>query len=173
MAGNPFAAQQPQGAPGVPYGQPAPAGPGFAYAPAPVAPARGNPALGIALGVVAMVVCALLDGLLIKGTKHEIGYAALAVGALVGFTVGKLGGRNKALPLVALVLAVLGVYFGQVYGITLLAASAPGMPGTANLLVHHYGAVQHAWKESMDAKSVIFLLIAAVEGFVFTRRVAN
>jgi|GEM_PF-3445859 hypothetical protein len=173
-SGNPFAGQAaPQGAPGVPFGQTAPAGAGFAYAQVPAAGRRGNPALGVLAGVAAMVVCALLYGLLIKGTKHELGYAALAVGILVGVAVGKIGGRNNALPVVALVLSALGVYFGQVYGITLLASSVPGVPSTTDLLLHHYGLVQHAWKESLDAKSVIFLIIAAVEGFVFTRRVSN
>ena len=68
--------------------------------------------------VAAAIVAAVLYGLLI-GTKHEIGYAALGVGALVGFALGKVGGRNPARRSLGIPLSLLGVYAGQLFGIAL------------------------------------------------------
>ncbi|MEC3996498.1 hypothetical protein VSR01_24485 [Actinacidiphila sp. DG2A-62] len=186
---NPYAPQQPQ----APYGQQPPAGwggqqqpqggwggpqpQGFdpaAYPPpgGPMARAAGNPALGILVGVGAMLVAAVLYGLLIKGTKHEIGYAALGVGALVGLALGKIGGRHPALPFVGVPLALLGVYFGQIFGLALIAASVNDVSVTT-ALTDHYSFLQDSWKDAMDAKDILFFGIAGLEGFLITKRVAN
>jgi len=178
---NPYAPQQPG-----PYGAQAPAqAPGgfnpAAYppppafgggAPVPAQPApSGNPALGIVLGVAAALAAALLYGLLIKGTKHEIGYAALGIGALVGLALGKAGGRHPALPVIGIPLALLGVYLGQMFGIALLI-SGHGVT-VSDLFLHHYHFLQSLWKDSMDAKDFLFFGIAGLEAFVIARRVAN
>ncbi|MBY8881799.1 hypothetical protein [Actinacidiphila acidipaludis] len=163
----------PQGAWGAPPQQP-----GFngaAYPPpAPMAPMaqRDNAGLGILAGLGAVVVSALLYGLLIKGTKHEIGWAALAVGALVGLALGKVGGRNPVLPFVGIPLALLGVYLGQLFGLALIAASANDV-GVVDVFTQHFSFLQHAWKESLGAKDFLFFGIAGLEGFVFTKRVAR
>jgi hypothetical protein len=186
---NPYAQQPPQpAAPQQPYapspyvtpqqGAPAPAPGGFnagAYAPpAPIgAASAGNPGLGIVAGVAAALVAAVIYGLLIKGTKHEIGYAALAVGALVGFALAKAGGRNPSLPFIGIPLALLGVYLGQIFGIALLISDIPGAPGVMSLFTSHYGVLQDTWKDAMDAKDYLFFAIAGIEGFVVTKRVAG
>lgn len=180
---NPYAAPPQQPAPGQsPYGPPpqAPYGaapqPGFNAAayppPAPIAPQRDNAALGILAGLGATLVAALLYGLLIKGTKHEIGYAALAVGALVGLALGKVGGRNPVLPFVGVPLALLGVYLGQLFGIALIVSSTNDV-GVVDVFTQHFSFLQHAWKESMDAKDFVFFAIAGLEGFLFTKRLAR
>jgi hypothetical protein len=181
---NPFAQTQyapPQGQ--SPYGAPpAPGGfNGTGYPPpafgggtptAPVAPAQDNVALGVLVGVVAAVGAALVYGLLIKGTKHEIGYAALGVGALVGVALGKVGGRNPALPVIGIPLALLGVYLGQLFGIALLVNSELHL-GVVNIFTDHFHDLQQAWKDSMDAKDFLFFGIAGLEAFVIARRVAR
>lgn len=187
--GNPYAQQPPQQQPqspypASPYAAPAPGGaPGAApggfnaaaYAPpAPMGAAPGgNVGLGVVAGFAAALVAAVLYGLLIRGTKHEIGYAAVAVGALVGFALAKVGGRNPALPVIGIPLALFGVYAGQVFGIALLMATLPGAPGVMTILTDHYGLVNSAWKDAMDGMDFFFYAIAAVEGFVITKRVAN
>jgi hypothetical protein len=171
--GAPVAGAPPQDAPFGPPPQPGAPG-GFAYpATAQVqAPDRGNPAVGILAAVGAVIVAALLYGLLIKGTKHEIGYAALGVGALVGLTLGKIGGRNPVLPFVGIPLALAGVYLGQLYGIALIA-SGEGVGSVGDIFFHQFSTLQHVWKESMDAKDFLFFAFAGLEGFVITKRVAN
>ncbi|MEU6851446.1 hypothetical protein ABZ901_16160 [Actinacidiphila alni] len=182
---NPYAAGPPQQGgypqqPQAPYGQQPQQGwgapqPGGAFNPGgyppPMASARGNPGLAVGVAFVAALVAALLYGLIIKGTKHEIGYAALAVGAIVGFALGKLGGRNPALPVIGIPLALFGVYAGQIFGLALIAASVNDV-GVMTVLTDHYSFVQDAWKESMDAKDILFFGIAGLEGFLVTKRVA-
>jgi len=173
---SPYAPQQPPAGGPSPYGQQQPFN-GAAYAPpAPYAPQvapRDNVALGIVAGIVAALIAAAIYGALIKGTKHEIGYAALAVGALIGFTLGKIGGRNPVLPIVGIPLALFSVYAGQLFGIALLIAAVPGAPGVVSIFTDHFSVLQQTWKDSMDAKDIFFFAIAGLEGFVVTRRVAN
>lgn len=186
---NPFAQQQQYGAPPqapygappqAPYGAPAP-GPyapggfnGASYPPPPAPPAasRDTAGLGILVALGAALAAALVYGLLIKGTKHEIGYAALAVGALVGFALGKVGGRNPVLPFLGVPIALLGVYVGQLFGIALLVSSEFHI-GVVDIFTHHFHELQQTWKDSMDGKDFFFFAIAGLEGFVVTKRVAS
>jgi hypothetical protein len=188
---NPYAQQPPQppqqpAAPQQPYA-PSPyvnpqqggAAPGGfnagAYAPpAPIGAApAGNPGLGVVAGIAAALVAAVIYGLLIKGTKHEIGYAAIAVGAIVGFALAKVGGRNPSLPFIGIPLALLGVYLGQLFGIALLISDIPGAPGVMSLFTQHFSVLQDTWKDAMDGKDYFFFAIAGLEGFVITKRVAG
>ena len=116
MDGNPYAQQAPAGAPyppqpGVPGG--APMAPPVPMAPAAPAPVRDNLVVGLLAAVVAAVVAAALYGVIIGATKHQIGYAAVGVGFVIGLAAGKLGGRNPVLPIASVVLALVSVYFGQ------------------------------------------------------------
>lgn len=193
QGGNPYGQQPPQG--GNPYGQPEPGqqpgvppqggnpfgqqpqqpgGFGGGYPPpAPLPPARNNVGLGILAGVVAMIVAALAYGGLIKLTEHEIGYAALGVGALVGVALGKVGGNNPLLPVIGIPLALLGVYLGQVFGIALTIADLPGAPGVVTILTDHFDLVQQAWKDNVGGMDILFFGLAGLEGFVIAKRVAN
>ncbi|MEU3461547.1 hypothetical protein ABZ721_16595 [Streptomyces sp. NPDC006733] len=174
QGGNPYGQQPPQG--GFPQqGQPGqqPGGFGGGYPPpAPLPPARNNAGLGILVGVLAMIVAALAYGGLIKVTEHEIGWAALGVGALVGVAVGKVGGSNPILPIIAIPLALLGVYCGQIFGIALTIADLPGAPDVLTILTDHFDLVQEAWKENVGGMDILFFGLAGVEGFVIAKRVA-
>ncbi|MEE4541791.1 hypothetical protein V2S66_07380 [Streptomyces sp. V4-01] len=177
----PYAPQAPQAPAPSPYGAPQQPGafdpaaypPPAPFAqPAPLAQRPGNPALGVLAAVGAALVAALLYGLIIKGTKHEIGYAAVAVGAVVGLALGKIGGRNPALPIIGVPIALLGVYLGQLFGIALLVDSTYHI-GVVNIFTHHFHDLQQTWKEAMNGMDFVFFGIAGLEGFVITRRVAR
>ncbi|MFG1808854.1 hypothetical protein [Streptomyces sp. NPDC049040] len=146
-----------------------------AYAPpAPIgAPPAGNPGLGVLAGFAAALVAAVIYGLLIKATKHEISYAALGVGAIVGFAIAKAGGRNPALPFLAVPLALFGVYAGQMFAIALAVSDLPGAPGVVSILTHHYGLVQDYWKHIMDGKDIFFFAVAGIVGFGVSKNVAS
>ncbi|THA69201.1 hypothetical protein E6P78_12255 [Streptomyces sp. A0958] len=157
--GNPFAGQQP----GVPYGAPAP------FTPAP--PARNNVGLGIAAAVVAAVVAAALYGVIIGTTKHEIGYAAVAVGFVVGFASGKVGGRNPVVPVVSAVFALVAVYFGQLLGEAMIAAKE--FPVTVSeLFFDHFGLLNEAWKADSNFLTYFFFVIAAIAAFSGAKKAA-
>lgn len=180
--GNPYAGQQPgQPQPGAPtgnpfaeqpgpYGQPAgrPGQPGPQFgggAPfAPAAPARDNVGLGILAAVVAAVVAGAVYGAIIGTTRHEIGYAAVGVGFLVGFASGKVGGRNPALPVLSAVFALIAVYFGQLLGEAMMAAK--DFPVTVSeMFFDHFGLLNDAWKADSDFISYLFFAVAAVAAF--------
>ncbi|MER5368829.1 MULTISPECIES: hypothetical protein [unclassified Streptomyces] len=157
--GNPFAGQQP----GDPSGNPfAGQQPGMPFAPP--APARNNLGLGLAAGFVAAVVAAAIYGAIIGATKHEIGYAAVGVGFIVGFAAGKVGGRNPVLPVVSAVLSLVAVYFGQLLGEAMIAAKE--LPVTVSeLFFDHFSLLNEAWKAESDFISYLFFAVAAVAAF--------
>jgi len=169
-SGNPYG-PPPQGAP---YGQPPAYGqqpghgqhPGFLTPPA----ASGNPALAILLGLVTAVVVAVAYGWMIGLTEYEISYAAVGVGFAVGAVVGKVGGRNPALPYAGLVLALLGVFLGQFYGEAILMSKASDL-STSTLLTDYTSDVFNMWKHDVGIMGVAFLVIAAAIGFSVPRRI--
>ncbi|MFD9460868.1 hypothetical protein [Streptomyces sp. NPDC060027] len=173
---NPYAgapADQPpvpqQGFPqqGVPQGAPQP---GFPVAPvAPAAPARGNAALGLAAAVAAGLVSAILYGLIIGLTKHEIGYAAVGVGFLVGIAAGRVGGRSQTLPVASVIVSVAAIYLGQLVGEAMIGAKEYGV-GFSEVFFDHFDVVQEAWKSQADPLTFVFFAVAAYVAFQSTRK---
>ncbi|MEV7854879.1 hypothetical protein [Streptomyces sp. NPDC088183] len=171
--GNPFAGQQPGGAPtGNPFAGQQPGAP-FGGAPfAPPAPAHDNIALGLVAAVVAAVVAAGIYGAIIGATKHEIGYAAVGVGFVVGFASGKVGGRNPVLPVVSAVLALVAVYFGQLLGEAMIAAKE--YPVTVSeWFFDHFSLLNEAWKADSNFLTYVFFVIAAVAAFSGAKKAAE
>ncbi|MCX4730070.1 hypothetical protein ACIA74_05890 [Streptomyces sp. NPDC051658] len=170
--GNPFAGQQPGAPTGNPFAGQQPGAP-FGGAPfTPPAPARNNIGLGLVAAVVAAVVAAGLYGAIIGATKHEIGYAAVGVGFVVGFAAGKVGGRNPVLPVVSAVLALVAVYFGQLLGEAMIAAKE--LPVTVSeLFFDHFSLLNEAWKADSDFISYLFFAIAAVAAFSGAKKAAD
>jgi hypothetical protein len=164
--GNPYAQQGPAGAPYPPQ-------PGaFAPAPVPPAPARDNLVVGLVAALGAAVVAAALYGVVIGATKHEIGYAAVGVGFVIGLAAGKAGGRNPVLPIAAAVLALASVYFGQLVGEAMIGAKATGL-SFSQVFFDHFSVVQKAWKEDSDPLTFVFFAIAAFAAFSGTKKTAH
>ncbi|HEY9327803.1 MAG TPA: hypothetical protein VIS09_06140 [Streptomyces sp.] len=176
--GNPYAAQPGQPQPGAPTGNPfagqqpvgAPFGGGAPFAP--VAPARNNVGLGILVAFIAALVAAGIYGAIIGATKHEIGYAAVGVGAIVGFAAGKLGGRNPALPVISGALALVGVYFGQLLGEAIIISKQLPLSVT-EIFFDHFSDLNTVWKEDSDALSFVFFAVAAVVAFSTARKTSD
>ncbi|MEU9199746.1 hypothetical protein [Streptomyces sp. NPDC048332] len=176
--GNPYAAHPGQPQPGAPTGNPfadqqpvgAPFGGGAPFAP--VAPARNNVGLGILVAFVAALVAAGIYGAIIGATKHEIGYAAVGVGAIVGFAAGKLGGRNPALPVISGALALVGVYLGQLLGEAIIISKQLPLSVT-EIFFDHFSDLNTVWKEDSDALSFVFFAVAAVVAFSTARKTSD
>ncbi|MFB7504477.1 hypothetical protein [Streptomyces broussonetiae] len=173
---------QPGQADGAAYAQQAPAAvpyppqqgayaaqPG-AFAPAP-APGRNNLVLGVVAAVVAAVAAAALYGVVIGATKHEIGYAAVGVGFVIGLAAGKAGGRNPVLPIASVVLALASVYFGQLVGEAMIGAKALNV-GFNEVFFQHFDVVQKAWKQDADPLTFLFFAIAAFAAFSGAKKAA-
>ncbi|MFE2168560.1 hypothetical protein ACFXB3_26415 [Streptomyces sp. NPDC059447] len=132
---------------------------------APTAPAArtGNVGLGIAAAVVAALVAAVAYGYIMKAADKEYGYAAIAVGALIGFAAGKLGGRNPILPVISVLLSIGAVFLGQLTFIALVVADL-GHVGVGEVLSKTgVGGLIDVWKEGADVMTYAFL---GIGGFV-------
>ncbi|WP_328915579.1 MULTISPECIES: hypothetical protein [unclassified Streptomyces] len=187
--GQPFAPGQP-GQPGQPpygappaFGQPqgAPGFNGLAYPPpAPVAPARENVALALLVGVVTTLVVAAIYGGILRamskndGTFYEFRLLAIAVGALVGLVVGKIGGRNPVVPVASLVFALAAVVLGELFGGALIISHYLSTHGAdmsvSTIIFQHFGDLWSAWKSDFGVSRVFFLVFAAGAGFALAKR---
>ncbi|WP_050515267.1 hypothetical protein [Streptomyces rimosus] len=163
--------QQPHQPPQAPYGAPAPGG-----FPAPMAPPparRGSAGLAVLLGVVTTLVAAGVYGAVLKAVDGaSIGYAALAVGALIGAVLGKVGGRSAALPVVGAVLGLAGLYLGQVFGIALITADVLHI-GLPEVATGHLDLVHAAWKDYLGPIDAVFYLLAGAGGFQVTKKLGG
>jgi hypothetical protein len=158
--GNPFAQQ--------PGAVPQPAAPAVPYTPAPV---KNNIGLGLAGAFGAAVVVAGVYGAIIGLTKHEIGWAAVGVGFLIGLAAGRLGGRNPVLPVASAVLSLGAVYIGQLVGDAMLLADEAKV-GFNEVFFQHFSVVQEAWKADADPLTFLFFAIAAYVAFTGARKAA-
>ncbi|MEU8792014.1 hypothetical protein [Streptomyces sp. NPDC048643] len=144
--------------------------PGFPVAPvAPSAPVRNNLVLGVVAALGAGVISAILYGVIVGATKHEIGYAAVGVGFLVGIATGRLGGRNQTLPVFSVIVSVAAIYLGQLIGEAMIGAKQLGV-GFNELFFDHIDWVQDAWKSEADPLTFLFFAIAAYVAFQSTRK---
>ncbi|MFJ9035427.1 hypothetical protein ACIRF8_02370 [Streptomyces sp. NPDC102406] len=170
---NPYAQQPPQPQPPQPYApfpQQQPGQP-MGFPPAPPQPARGNLGLGVLAGFVTMLAAAGAYGGILGGTEHEIGYAAVGVGFLVGLVTGKVAGRNPAVPVVAAAFSLIGVYFGQLLGEAIIGAKQ--LPVTVSeLFLEHFGLLNEAWKADADLLTFVFFAVAAVAAVGAAKRAA-
>ncbi|MGW4897239.1 hypothetical protein ACWEQL_34025 [Kitasatospora sp. NPDC004240] len=153
-------------APGMP-GAPTP----YAYAPLPPQPAR-SPRTGAAIGaaVGAALVGALGYGFLMKALEREISYAAIGLAILIAFPLGKLGGRNPLLPVVGVVLSLVAVFLGQLFGLSLILSKLTGAP-LGEIYGSYFSDLFSLWRESLNAKDLIFYGVGAVACFSVTKKV--
>jgi hypothetical protein len=165
---------QPQPVDGNPYAQqpgavPPPPAPSAPYAPP--APPKNNIALGLVTAVAAALVAAGIYGFVIGTTKHEIGWAAVGVGFVIGLAAGRLGGRNPVLPVVSAVLALGAVYLGQLVGEAMIGADELGV-NFSKVFFDHFDVVQEAWKADADPITFLFFAIAAFAAFSGAKKAA-
>ncbi|GAA0304872.1 hypothetical protein GCM10010302_49370 [Streptomyces polychromogenes] len=150
-----------------------PAPSSYTEAPAP-APARGgNIGLGLVLAVLAAVVTAAAYGGIIGATEHQIGYAAVGVGFLIGLAAGRFGGANPVLPVLSGLLALGAVYAGEIFGTALLISKAAGDKATLSEIVFdHFSLVQEAWTEELGPLTILFFALGAYAAFQTARKTA-
>ncbi|MFI5827354.1 hypothetical protein ACIA6C_08840 [Streptomyces sp. NPDC051578] len=136
------------------------------------APARsGNVALGVVAALVAAVVAAGIYGAIIGVTKYQVGYAAVGVGALVGFAAGKLGGRNPLLPVVSVLVSLAAIFAGQIFGIAMIGADELKV-GVLDVLNMGVSLLVDAWKEDAGPMTFLFLGIGGFVSFGAAKKAA-
>lgn len=173
-----FQPPAPESATPVAAATPAPSGADFlapypAQAPAPAPQRTGNVGLGIAAALVAALAAAAAYGGIMNAIDREIGYAAVGVGAIIGFAAGKLGGRNPILPIVGALLSVASVFLGELFMYALVIADANEI-GVGDVLskVGVSGLVD-VWKLEANFKTVIFLGLGAFAGYGSAKKIGD
>ncbi|MFJ8626887.1 hypothetical protein ACIRD3_29165 [Kitasatospora sp. NPDC093550] len=137
----------------------------------PVAP-RTTPrprrtALAIALAVLATLLSGLAYGCAPLRAADSLGWLAIAQAGLIALPLGLLGGRNRALPLLAALLAPAALLIGQLTQHLRLAHAIGSTPHT---LLHD---TLTTWRTDLRPLDAAFYTIALVGGFLLTRRTAN
>ncbi|WP_405913140.1 hypothetical protein OG760_22195 [Streptomyces sp. NBC_00963] len=139
----------------------------------PMAPQAAPPKVNMAGGIVTAVITALVVGAAYGGvlgaTKHEFGYAAVAVGFIIGFAAGKVGGDHVGLAAVGAVLSLASVYFGQLLGEAIIASKQLPV-SVPELFFQHFGLLNDAWRADADFLSYLFIAIAAGASFAGMKR---
>ncbi|MFF7730519.1 hypothetical protein [Streptomyces sp. NPDC008001] len=172
----PYPQHQPQPPQQPPYGYgqqpPPPYGAPGGFPPPPPPVRRGNPALAVVLGIVAMLVGAGIYGGILKASDGgQIGYLAVGTGALIGAVLGKTGGRNAALPVAGALLGLLGVYLGQIFGIALELSDLAHIPVT-EVFTEHFDSLSKAWQEYLEPIDAVFFILGGVGAFQTARKLA-
>lgn len=147
-----------------------PAPSSYTEAPAP-APVSDSPGLGVLAAVVAALAAAGVYGWIISATDHQIGWAAVGVGALVGLAAGKAGGRSPALPVVAALLAVAAVFVGQLFAIVLVFADKLQV-SAFDILGQGASPLLEVWQGAADPLTFVFLAIGGYAAFQTSRKTA-
>ncbi len=152
-------------APGMP-GAPAP----YAYAPL-LTPAKRRPNVGgaIAAALGAVVVGALAYGFVMKAIDYEFSWLVVGLAAAVGWPLGTLGGRNRALPVVGAVLAALALFLGQTFYAALVLHEVLGA-SFGDLLGADRDVTLQLWQANRGLYDVLFYGFAVVTGVLTTRR---
>ncbi|MGW3567637.1 hypothetical protein ACWDSL_27925 [Streptomyces sp. NPDC000941] len=201
-----YPAQPPQPQFGGPQQQPQPQFAGGFPPPAPPAGRQGNPAVAVLAAVVAALVGAFLYAFLLSALADTDGqepkitqfaYAGVAVGALVGFVIAKLGGRNPALWVVGAVLALIAVFIGETYGYAMIMSDWFGNNESSlralgvdqlsanEIFFSHFSSpvfevngqstpsLFDAWKDDADALTWIFMILAPAAAVSTSYRLSN
>lgn len=163
--GNPYANGPGGQVPPPGSGNPFAGGPGNPFAPAPPAPpVRDALGLGLAAAAGTAIAAAAIYGGIAGAIESEISFAAIAVGFVIGWVAGKVGGRNPILGVVSAVLALAAVYLGQIFGIAIIGADEFGVPVT-EMLFDNFSLLTDAWNASKDVMTFLFLALAAFAAF--------
>jgi hypothetical protein len=126
---------------------------------------NGNLALGIAGGIVAAVIGAILWGLISTATHFQIGYMAIGVGFLVAFAVRFAGrGHDRRFAIASGLISLLGCLFGNYLAICFDIAAkdnADTISVVTKLLPHFVDVIT----STFNPMDLVFYAIGAYFGY--------
>jgi hypothetical protein len=129
----------------------------------------GNIPLAIGFGVLASLVGAVLWALITVSTGYQIGYMAIAIGFIVGYTV-KFAGRGNQLTfgVIGAVLSLFGCLLGNYFSQIGFASSSMHMSFFDTLTLFKPSVVLDAMGSQFEFMDLVFYAIAGYEGFKFS-----
>lgn len=130
-----------------------------------------NLAMGFLGGLAAAVIGAIVWAVITVVTEYQIGYMAIAIGFLVGFSVRTFGkGINTIFGVIGAVLALIGCLLGNFLSLVGFFADAEGMSYLEILSQIDYALVPEIMIETFNPMDVLFYGIALYEGYKFSFR---
>jgi antitoxin component YwqK of YwqJK toxin-antitoxin module len=130
-----------------------------------------DPVLAVIGGTGAAILGALIWALVTVMTKYQIGYMAIAVGLLVGFSVRYFGaGVDRYFGVIGAILALAGCALGNLLAQLGFAADAESIGYVEILSFLNFDLIVAIFVESFSPMDVLFYGFAAYEGYKFAFR---
>lgn len=130
-----------------------------------------NLSMAIIGGIVACLVGALLWALITVVTEYQIGYMAIAVGFIVGYSVRYLGkGIDQVYGIMGAGLALLGCLLGNFFSLVGFAANAENLGYLETLSSIDYSLIPTIMTETFNPMDLLFYGFAVYEGYKFSFR---
>jgi hypothetical protein len=130
-----------------------------------------NLMLGAVGGGAAALVGAILWAVITVATEYQIGYMAIAVGLVVGFSVRYLGkGIDQIFGILGGMLALIGCVLGNFLSMVGFAANAEGLGYMELLFGIDYSIVPEIMMEGFSPMDVLFYGLAVYQGYKFSFR---
>jgi hypothetical protein len=129
---------------------------------------ESNLMMGLVGGAVAMLVSAVVWGLITYFTEYQISWMAIGVGAFVGFAVQKLGkGKTLIFGISGATLSLLGCLLGNFLFYNSVLAKEWGVPFFEVLLAISFdpATIVELFTVAFDLRDLLFYAIAAYIGF--------
>lgn len=133
-----------------------------------------RPIPGFVAGLAAGIIGAVLWGVITVVTGYQIGYMALAIGAVVGLAIRKFGnGIDAAFGVMGGAIALFSVLLGNFLSIIGFIANAEGLGYIETLLLFNYSYLPDIMMETFSVIDLLFYGIAIYEGYKFSFRVIS
>lgn len=130
-----------------------------------------DPVLGIVGGLSAAILGAIIWAAVTVATNFQIGYMAIGVGLLVGFSVRYFGaGVDQYFGFIGAVLALAGCALGNLLTQVIFAANAEAVAYMDIIRVLNLDLILMIFRESFSPMDILFYGIAAYEGYKFAFR---
>lgn len=130
---------------------------------------KQNLPIAIVSGMGAAIIGAILWAIISVSTGFQIGYMAIGVGYIVGFTIKKTGhGITQIYGILGALLSILGCLLGNFLTIIGFAANAENLGYVETLWSADYGLVFQLMLENSSPIDLLFYGFAIFEGYKFS-----
>lgn len=127
---------------------------------------------GLASCVITAVLSAIIWALITVVTNYQIGYMAVGVGFLVGYSNRRFGkGIDQVFGIIGAIFALLGCVLGNLFSVLALVANQENLGYLEILLRLDLTAIPAILQETFNFMDIVFYAIAIYEGYKFSFRV--
>jgi hypothetical protein len=132
---------------------------------------KQNLSMGILGGIVASMVGAIIWAIVTIITGYQIGFMAIGVGFLVGYSVRILGkGINNTFGMAGAILSFIGCVLGNILSICISASQYESIPLLQIISNLNVGIIVELMIETFHPMDLLFYGIAVYEGYKFSFR---